>query len=120
MKQEEMNKTTFSNDDNEDLDRQYNERLLRRAGSPDISKKKGTPNAPHKTKKKHISRNDATEELKKKNISNIIRAGPCPVALASYVQFSMGDVVLKTEPGKIIYTKEISRKETGGRFLNYC
>ena len=39
------------------------------------------------------------------------------VALASYVQFSMGDVVLKTEPGKIFYTKDISRKETGGRII---
>ena len=118
-RQEEVNTEAFNVDDEEGLDRQYNEGVLRRDGSPNVSDKLGAPSTPIKPKNtRKLSKTKSTEALKRKNISGLIRARPRPVAAAKYVRFSMGGMILKSEQGKITYTKDILKNESGMKILD--
>ena len=101
----------FNDDQEENLDRQYNEQVLRRAGSPDISEKKATPKAPQKDKKKK----SVIDKLKRKNLLDSEAGG----SQSKYIWFVMGDVVIKGEQGKVVHMRNIIKKsEKGSRILD--
>ena len=111
-KQAKDNEKTFDDEASENLDRQYNEQVLRRKGSPDISSKKGTPAAPRKVRDKTSK---SAEEKKGKGLAKDYAVDDKTV----HVRFTFGAMVIKGELGKLYNLAEVQKKsDQGGRVLD--
>ena len=115
MKQEKENKEEFGDEATPQLNRQYNEGVLRREGSPEISKKKSTPAAPKKEKIK-ISNVKAIGKAKKKSLASEYPEDEKAVC----VTYAMEGIIIRGEKGKVFDLKEVMMKKTekGGRVLD--
>ena len=110
-KQEEVNQDIF-NDTTEGLDRGYNEGVLRREGSPEISAKLKTPDAPQKMKEKKSKTKEGDGGKKE------IAEGFSNDEKAIKIKYSMGNMVVMGVLGKLYNLKETRRTEQGGRVLD--
>ena len=112
-RQAKANEKTFDDEASEDLDRQYNEQVLKRKGSPEISSKKGTPAAPRKVRDKGSKSSTAVE--KGRRLAKDYSMGDKTV----YLRYTFGAMIIKGELGKLYNLAELKKKtDQGGRILD--
>ena len=111
-KQDIENGIELNDDEEENLDTAYNGIVLKRDGSPNISAKKGAPNAPKKIKIRAGKPGNKVKDVKKRSLVTGYKNEDNTV----YVKYSMQDVVIRSVLGKLYSIKDM--KADGNRILD--
>jgi hypothetical protein len=113
-KQDIENSIELNDDEEENLDSAYNGVVLRREGSPNISAKKGTPNAPKKIKIRANKSGNKVKYVKKRKLVTGYKNEDNPV----YVKYTVQGVVIRSVLGKLYNINDLEKKADGNRILD--